>query len=117
MFGASVLAAKAFLGGISPRVWKILAIIAAILLCLWFLYRAVDSYGDRREADGVAKEKAAWLEADRKLQEKVTRARGQADASAAHREAKHTAEVAVEREKINEAIADGRSPFDVLFGG
>lgn len=106
----------AFFSGISPKVWKILGAIAAILFVLWLLNRAIDSYGDNREQDGVNKERAAWEEADRQVQIKVAKAQTEATLSAVKREARHTAEVAKERKQVNEAVAEGRSPFDVLFG-
>lgn len=106
----------AVVGLLSPRLWKILGVVVAVSLLIWFISHRISEYGDAREADGVAKEKAAWVEADRKLQERVVEAKTKADASAAIRQIKHDAEVIAERKEIDEAVAEGRSPLDVLFG-
>lgn len=103
-------------GFLSPKVWKIVGVIAVISLVLFLFWRALDNYGDARYDDGIAAERAAWEEADRKLQIKVAMSQTEATASSIKREKQHAAAVAKEREKIDEAVAEGRSPFDVLFG-
>jgi hypothetical protein len=108
--------AGTFLKSISFRTWAIIGGVLLVILIAWRVYAAVISYGDTRENDGVLKERAAWEEADRQLQIKAAKAKTEADASAAKREARHAQEVAEERKEINEAYAEGRSPFDVLFG-
>lgn len=101
---------------LSPRAWKILGLVILIGLVCWLFWKALDNYGDARYDDGVAAERAAWEEADRQLQIKVAKAQTEATASAIKREERHAVAVAEEREKINEAVAEGRSPLDVLFG-
>lgn len=103
-------------GFFSPKVWKFLGVIALIALVLFLFWRALDNYGDARYDDGIAAERAAWEEADRKLQIEVAKAQTESTAGAVKREERHAAAVAKEREKIDEAVAEGRSPFDVLFG-
>ena len=109
-------AVGAFFGGISPRVWKFLGIALAVVALLWLINHAIKSYGDVRYNDGVAAEKAAWQEADRQLQIKVIKSQAIATKDAVKREATYAAQVSKEREKINEAATDGRSPFDFMFG-
>jgi hypothetical protein len=104
-------------GLLSPRGWKILgiaAVIAAIVFCFWW---ALDAYGDREFAAGQAKERSAWEQAEKNFQRQAEQARTEADAKAVQREIEHAAEVRKEREEIDEAVAEGRSPFDVLFPG
>ncbi len=103
-------------GLLSPRAWKWVGILVLIALVIFLFWRALDNYGDARYDDGVQAERAAWEEADRQLQIKVAKAQTEATASAIKREERYAAAVAEEREKIDEAVAEGRSPFDVLFG-
>ncbi len=110
------IAVKAFLSGVSGRTWAIIVGIGLVALLAFMIYRGFVNYGDARENDGVLKERAAWEEADRKLQIKVAKAQTEATLNAAIREERHAAGVAHEREKIDEAVSEGRSPFDVLFG-
>jgi hypothetical protein len=75
----------------------------------------LNAYGDRRYDEGVANEKAAWVEASEKLKLEAEASATKADDAAVKRLEEYTAESAVEKEKVNEAIADGSSPIDVLF--
>lgn len=86
-----------------------LVLALALATALWLVRR--DGF-----RDGRAAERAVWEEAERKLLKKVGEAEAKADKKAAAREAEHAAAVAEERKKIDEAVAKGDSPFDVLFG-
>lgn len=108
---------KAGLAAVSPRTWKIIGAVVGVLLLCWFVWHKIDAFGDRRYEAGIKAEREAWQEADRKLQEKAAKARTEADRSAAIREARHAEAVEEERKKIDEAVAQGTSPLDVLFGG
>lgn len=88
----------------------------AVLALLFCIKLAIESYGHKQFNAGVTQEKNAWLEADRKLQSKVNTAQVEANHSAAVREARKAEEVAEERKQIDAAVAEGRSPFDDMFG-
>lgn len=97
-----------------PRwAWYALGALAVLLLAAW----ALDSYGDRRFAEGRAAEEKAWRAAEAKLLKKAAEAGAKADKAAAARTVEHAAAVADEREKIAAKEAEGGSPFDVMFGG
>lgn len=66
--------------------------------------------------DGVNTERGRWEAAQRKLVEKAAAAASSADAAATQREISHAAELGREKEKIDAAQREGRSPLDVLFG-
>lgn len=102
--------------GLSGRAAKAVAYIAIPLLIAASLFWALDSYGDRRFAEGRAAEAKAWKAAEAKLLKKAANAETKADKQAAARVVEHAAEVAEEREKIDQAVAEGSSVFDVMFG-
>lgn len=89
--------------------------LGAVLLLLAF-YVVLDRYGDARYDAGKADEKAAWDAAEAKFLKKAGEAEKKADAKAAAREADHIAAVAEERKKIDAAVSEGKSPYDVIFG-
>lgn len=108
MIGAAVLAAKGF-GRLLPlKTWLMiggaLALVAAVL---W--------YGNSRYQAGVSDTDAKWEAAAAKLAEQATQSADAATRREAPRIAAHAAQVAAEKEKIDEAIAEGRSPLDALF--
>lgn len=87
------------------------------LLLLVGLVVAVMAWGDARYREGVKDTDAKWIEAGRRLEDQARKAGTVADRREAERIGEHTAQVAKEREKIDEAVAAGDSPLDVLFGG
>lgn len=101
--------------GLSTRVAKLLAYVALPLLILAAFYIALDAYGDSRFREGRAVENAAWKEAQDRLLAKAAEATGTANREDLARQLEHAAAVEQEKEKVDEAIADGTSPFDVLF--
>lgn len=101
--------------GLSDRIAKLVAYIGIPLLILAAFYFALDAYGDSRFEAGEKHADAKWQEASDKLIEKSLDAGTKADKAEAARIATHTAEVAEEKEKIDEAVAHGSSPLDVLF--
>lgn len=89
------------------------AVIALIVgLGWWWL----DSYGDRRYAEGVKAESDRWIEASEKLEQQAEASATKADDAAVERLTEHVAEQAKEQEQIDEAVDEGSSPLDVLFG-
>lgn len=101
--------------GLSARVAKLVAYIGVPLLILGLFYIALDAYGDSRFREGRAVENAAWKEAQDRLLAEAAEAGAEADAEDLARQLEHAARVEEEKEKVDAAIADGTSPFDVLF--
>lgn len=89
-----------------------LPLLAALLIWLW-----IDGMVDRAYDKGVKETDAAWVEAGQRLRDRAVVAAGEADAPAAKRAEAFAAAQAEEKERIDEAIAVGASPFDVMFGG
>lgn len=106
------LAVPAFLSAVPKWLWFALG---AVLLLVAF-YIALDAYGDARYDKGKADADAAWIEASNKLIAKSQAAGTKADKAAAARQADFAAKQEDEKEKIDEAVAEGSSPLDVLFG-
>lgn len=101
--------------GLSERAAKIVAYLVLPLLVLAAFYLALDAYGDARYREGRVVEAEAWKEAEREMLRKAAVATEEADREALGRALEYSAQVAEEKEKIDAAIADGTSPFDVLF--
>jgi hypothetical protein len=95
-----------------PR-WAWIALGGALLLLA--LYIALDQYGDRRFSEGKAQADAEWQEASNRLIEKAQAGATKADKAAAARAADHAAKLEDEKEKVDAALDEGSSPFDVLF--
>lgn len=87
------------------------------LVVFGLFYWALDSYGDRQYDKGKADADAAWQKASDKLIAKSQNAATKADRTAAAREADFAARVEDEKEKLEDANANGSSPIDVLFSG
>lgn len=94
---------------LDPTRWAILAGVVLLIMTavLWF--------GQSRYRAGVEATDAKWEAAGKKLADQARTSADAATRREAPRIAAHAAEVAVEKEKIDEALAEGRSPFDVLF--
>lgn len=84
----------------------------AIALIAGFLF-----YGHMKYRDGVDDTDARWEEAGRKLEAKAKASAGRADAASVQRQATYQDQLEKQKERMDEASADGSSPFDVLFGG
>lgn len=108
MIAAAIGLAKSF-GRLLPlKTWLMiggaLAVVAAVL---WF--------GHSRYQAGVRDTDAKWEAAAAVLAEQARKSGDAATRREAPRIAAHAAQVAAEKEKIDEAIAEGRSPLDALF--
>lgn len=101
--------------GLSQRVAKLVGYVALPLLVLALLWGALAWYGKARYNAGVADTDRAWQAASDRLKAKAVTSATSADKAAAVSEAQHAAEVALEKEKIDAAIASGDSPFNVMF--
>lgn len=102
--------------GLSARTAKLIAYVAIPLLILAAFYLTLDAYGDSRFDAGKAKADAEWQEAHDRLIEQARRAGQKADQTAAAQAADYAAKVEDEKERIDEAVKEGSSPIDVLFG-
>lgn len=103
------LAIAKAIGGFFPlKTWLMIGgTIALVAAVLWF--------GNARYQAGVADTDAKWEAAAEKLAQQARQSADVATQREAPRIAAHAAQVAAEKEKIDEAIAEGRSPLDALF--
>lgn len=85
------------------------------LLALGLIF-AVVMYGDAKYDAGKTDADNAWKAAAAKLEAESQGAADTADKPADKRAEDYAAKLAVEKEKIDEAIARGDSPLDALFG-
>lgn len=102
--------------GASKRVASILTYVGIPLLILAAFYLALDAYGDSRYREGKADSDAAWQAASAKLVDKAHETAGKADVAAAARAEDFAAKQEEEKQRIDAAVKDGSSPFDVMFG-
>lgn len=96
-----------------PR-WAWVALGAVLLIVAFYL--ALDAYGDSRYREGKRAADAAWQAASDKLIEDAAKAGAKADKKAAARAADFAAKQEQEKERIDHAVEQGSSPFDVVFG-
>lgn len=102
--------------GLTEKVAKLVAYIGIPVVILIAFYMMLSVYGNSRYNAGKADTDAAWKIAHEKLLTESAQAKGAADVEALAREMDYFAEVEQEKEKVDEAIAQGSSPIDVLFG-
>jgi hypothetical protein len=102
--------------GLGKRAAQLIAYVAVPALILLGLYLALDAYGDSRFRAGRAVEAQLYKKASDKLIEQAANARTGANSASTARVLTHVAQVEEEKEKIDDAIANGTSPLDVLFG-
>lgn len=103
-----IAAALAFLGRVKLKTWLMTGgAVALIALFIW--------WGNERHTQGVEETDAKWQLAADKLAAEAAKSADAATRREAPRIAAHAAQVAAEKEKIDEAIAEGRSPLDALF--
>lgn len=114
MSGAAIAAVAREIWRSVPR-WVWVALFALILLAVFWW--SLMAWGQARFDAGVAAADARWAEASRRLEAQAREAGSAADLKEAERIEDHAAETAAERERLNDAIDRGDSPFDVLFGG
>jgi membrane protein involved in colicin uptake len=101
--------------GLSSRIAKLIAYVAIPLLILAAFVAVILLYGNAREKAGHAKADAEWQAASDKLVQDAAKAGTKADAKAAARAADFAAKQENEKERIHDALEEGRSPFDELF--
>ena len=105
---------REFIRALTPHAWAavVLGAVAAIVI----LIVVVLSWGQSRYDAGVTATDARWVEAGRRLEKQAATSADAADRREAPRIENHAAQVAEEKEKIDEAVAAGSSPLDALFG-
>lgn len=102
--------------GLGKRAAQLVAYVAIPLLILAAFYFTLDAYGDSRFREGRAAENKAWIDAQDKLLKDAAAAASAADQTALAAQMDQAVKVAQEKERVDDAIANGSSPFDVLFG-
>lgn len=102
---------------LSSRWVKYGAIVLVTVLVIWFLWSRIDAYGDRRYDAGVMNERGKWEAAEKKLREEAAASSTRADDRAADRLAQHKEQIDEDRKAVDQAVRDGTSPLDALFGG
>ena len=122
MFGVGFLI-KLLVPKLGERAGKAVAYMIAIAvvaltvwLIYWFISSRIENYGDRREQAGVDKERAAWVEAGERLKAEASASATKADDRAAARLEQHKEQIDEDRKAVNQAVNDGTSPLDALFG-
>lgn len=96
--------------------WKAIGIALAALMAVAAVWFSIDAYGDARYDAGQAKADADWKAAAEKLEEQSEEAGQKAETGAIEREAEYVERLEEEKERIDDAVREGDSPLDVLFG-
>ena len=108
MITAAFALAKTMSRALPLKTWLMIGgAIALVAAVLWF--------GNSRYQAGVRDTDAKWEAAAALLAEQARKSANAATRREAPRIEAHAAQVAAEKEKIDEAIAEGRSPLDALF--
>lgn len=100
---------------LSERAAKLFCWIVVPLLIVILFYLALHAYGDARYRDGRAVEEKLWKDASDRLIEQAAQVSRDAETEAVARALDHAAAVEDEKEKLDAAVKNGDSPFDVLF--
>ena len=101
--------------GLSARAAKLIGYIVIPALLLAAFAIALNSYGNSRFREGRAAENSAWKQAQDNLLTLAAESRSKADREDLARQLEFAAQVEDEKERIDEAQANGTSQFDVLF--
>ena len=109
------------LGLLAPRLGaipaKLIVYVGIPLLIAGLIWWRVDAWGDRRFDAGFAARDAQVAEANRQLKEAAAKSATQADDRAAKRAEEFQAQAEDDRKAVEDAKANGSSPWDALFGG
>lgn len=92
-----------------------LKIAAPIVLVLAVLI-GIKLYGNSRYHAGVSDTDAKWEEASNKLKAEAAKSATKADDKAAQRLEEFVEQSKEDQEKVDEAVRNGTSPLDELFG-
>jgi len=99
-----------------PKLYAFIGIVVSTLAIVALLSWAITSYGARKYQAGVDATDAKWEEASNRLKLEAEASATRADDNAVKRLEVFEEQVAEEQERINEAIANNSSTFDILFG-
>ena len=91
--------------------------IAGPIVALLVVIGGIWAYGNSRYNAGVSDTDAKWEEASERLKKKAAETATKADDAAAKRLEEFVEQSKEDQEKVDEAIRNGTSPFDELFGG
>lgn len=80
---------------------------------IWWMIR---DYGNSREQEGVDKERAAWVTAGERLKEDAAQSATKADDKAVARLEEYKEQADADRKVVDQAVENGTSPLDALFG-
>lgn len=103
--------------GLSSKLAKIVLYVALPAALLIAIILALHFYGASRYNAGVAATDAKWKAAGDKVLKDAAVSGHAADKSELPRVLDYQSKVEHEKEKLDEAEANGSSPFDVLFPG
>lgn len=93
-----------------------IGVLVAVLFVLFVVWMIRD-YGNSREQEGVDKERAAWVEAGEKLKKEAAKSATKADDRAADRLEEYKEQIDEDQRAVDQAVENGTSPLDALFGG
>ncbi len=99
-----------------PIPWKWIGVALAALAVVAAVIGSIMAYGNARYDAGVSDTDKAWQLAAEKLKQESAASGKKADAAADARADDYQKRLEEEKEKIDEAVQAGDSPFDVLFG-
>lgn len=102
---------------VAQKATRVGLVVLAVILIVGLIWWRIDAYGDSREEHGVQTERAAWKEAERRMQEDAAKSATQADDRAAKRLEEHKEQIDADRQAVEEAVDNGTSPLDSIFGG
>jgi hypothetical protein len=107
--------------GLTSRIAKLVGYVVIPLVVLgllwWLISSRIDAYGDKRFDAGVANERGKWEEASEKLKLDAEASSTKADDRAAIRLEQHKEQIDEDSKAVDQAVRDGTSPLDALFGG
>lgn len=101
--------------GMSEKIAKLVAYIAIPLLIVGILYFLFDRAMDAAYDKGVKDTRAVYQKASDELMKDAGEAKTKADKQATIAAVQYAEKVEAEKEKIDDAIANGTSPYDVMF--
>jgi len=100
---------------LTPLAKTVISIVAVLLLILAF-WLALHFYGVHRYDEGVSAEDAKWQAAAAQLKSDASNAATNADANAAANLSNFVQQHSADQNAVNQAEAQGKSPFDAIFG-
>ena len=100
----------------AKKLTRIGIVLGAVFVIGLLFYLWLDAYGDRRYKEGVQATDQKWVAAGEQLKKDAAKSATKADDRAAERLANEVANQTADKEEVDEALRNGSSPLDVLFG-